>query len=213
MKTEWMAKESWWKTLDVDDRGIWTINDRRCAVGIVIFVTSGEKMVLIRKAEKPEYEFSGCFALPGGLVRGTTEEGFVKSLEHSLYDRVKRECGLTAYQLKNVEYLYDGPSPVSGYFAKGQQRSTMVLVARANTFSDYALKFGDTSVNQAVWCSFPPAWEQIAPANRLILARIFACRMSRADKRAAFVHIEDAVDKCNRLATEVGLRHVENPWL
>ena len=128
-----------------------------------------------------------------------------------MFARVQSECGLSADCLDDVE-LQPGPAPVTGYTARGKERRTMVLSARALAKAGAKLTGHDASVSLATWCRLPLAWDRVAPANRLILARVLADRISQREKPDAIKQIDDALVRCNAWAADVGLPSSDHPW-
>jgi len=197
----------------VSPEKIWTIQDGACAGGAVMLIRRDEKIVLVKKAERPGYEFSGQLAMPGGLIRAAEADDFEASFRRFLFERVKLECGLEARSLRAVKVLDFGCSPVSGYTAKGKERRTLVVAVEA-VAADAAVQLGssDGSVESASWYDLPPPWQRMAPANCLIVAAALAGRLSAEERAHAKAPIDAAFAQCKRWATDVGLTAAAHPF-
>jgi hypothetical protein len=205
--------EPWWRTLHLNEHDIWTLNGGPCAVGGVMLIenASRDKFVLVRKADTPGYTYRNLMTLPGGVVRGQPGETFSQSLKRSLLARVESECGLSPESLSDVAYL-PHPTPVTGYRSKDQDRRSIVLLARATAAPGSILESRDRTVSSAVWHEYPPRWDEIAPANALILAHACGDRISGLEKSAGRVAIDKALARCNNFSVEVGLPPLAHPW-
>lgn len=213
MDFQQIVQSDWAKTLEVNDKGIWTIQGGACAIGIVLFVTCDRSVVLVRKARKPGYEFSGKLTLPGGNVRTTGATHFVKDVVTSLHGRVRAECGLDPDSLTGVQLEDISFAPVTTYTSTsgGARRCALVLCARASaSFANLAPD--DPSVEAAFWQRAPYPWQELAPANRLHIARAVSTEMSDGEKNAQLHWIEDALTFCNDAAVKLGLPPAKHPW-
>src|SRR5438552_2008949 len=92
----------WYSELRPNAQGIWTIRNGECAIGVVLLAQHDRKIALIRKAPVEGYEFSGMYALPGGLIRQTENSTFFESFTRSMRDRARRECGLAQESVTKV---------------------------------------------------------------------------------------------------------------
>jgi ADP-ribose pyrophosphatase YjhB (NUDIX family) len=212
MDDKWISLQPWAMSLKLGDDGIWTVNYGACAIGVVLLAQLKARIIVIQKAAKAGYEFSGAFALPGGIVRGAMADTFEESLNRSLLRRAGLECGIEKGDLSETIFIHDGPWPVTSYTARGAKRFTMVLAVKASLARDVTLIGTDSSVERALWWQPPLPWKLLAPANRLILAHVFSRDISEAERSAAKVYIDEALRQCNGWAAEIGLPALASPW-
>lgn len=204
--------------LKLNEAGIWTIDGTVGLGCVVLLETSDGEILLIRKAHRPLYEFSGQLALPGGMVRssGTLEshEQMILDLEHTLYARLADEAGLTSSP--SVQ-LMEGLRPViTSYNAKGARRYTLVVAFNGLAKAKYPLQSRSSSVESPQWTP----WEQlasslgeVAPANRLILGAYLWRRMRSSQRETVRACLDEALNACGIWASDLGLVAPSAPWI
>src|ERR1700737_4683547 len=109
----------WYGELRPNPQGIWTIRNGECAIGVVLLAKHDDKIALVRKAPVEGYEFSGMYALPGGLIRQQENSTFLASLTRSMMHRAAQECGLAQESLTELRLENFGNPPVTEYTIKG----------------------------------------------------------------------------------------------
>jgi hypothetical protein len=192
-----------------NDSGIWTF-DGRIGFGVVILLeTSSGDLLLLKKASKSDYEFSGLFALPGGMIRAqqTADHDFPSDLERTIYDRLENEAGIFEHSLPHIAPAANTPL-VTSYTAKGSRRYTIVLPYLGQFKERANVESRSSSVQEPRWLHWReviPLLAQTAPANRLVIASYLWQRMDRTQRRDIAVSIDEAVQVCRGWACEVGL--------
>jgi hypothetical protein len=201
------------------DRFICTIDDSMWRVGAVLLATKDDAFAVVRKApvEAEDYEFSGLYVLPGGMVR-TCDLSDAKIRANapalalrSLRSRVRKEAGLEIAESCEDPASELGPI-VTSYRAKGQPRFTVVVAYRCSIESDLSLRTTDHSVDDVAWMKVPVAWARFAPANTMVIAHLLWPRLDESERRRARPHVEKAAGQCSAWATTLGLPRVPFPW-
>ena len=213
MDTSVIEALPWCADLSLNSANIWTVQQGRCAIGVVLLVESSASVALIRKARVKGYEFSDRLALPGGLVRGVCGPAFAPCFEQSIRARAEEEAGLTAEQLSELVIVAPEFAPVSRYTVKCVERFTAVFTVRANIKRPQPLVSADKSIQEAFFSPLPPKWEVLAPANRLILARAMRDHADDNVKTAARASVNEALAFCNDAAAIVNVPPVPDPWM
>lgn len=196
----------------VGSNGIWTICGEKCALGVVLYAEFESKITLVRKAHKNEYEFSGRYALPGGLVRHGSRNSFEQAARTSLLSRVASECGIVIKNEDDLIFLDFGPPPVTRYTVKGESRYTLVFCGKLSLENESSLEPSDRSIDKAIWCDVPPPWDKLAPANAVILSNIMWQKFNSGQREQAREHVVHAFDLCTTWAVELGLPKPNLPW-
>ena len=185
----------------------WRVGKSKANAGVVALLRSIDKFVGVQKAKRKGYEFSNLVSLPGGMISCSGNQEFEFDLQQSLFRRTSAEAGLASSQMKELSLPADQKPIVTSYFAKGQQRFT-VLFHAVSTITDTSFKprSSDSSVSSAGWqnCASPD-WEKFTPGNLLIIYKILEPELTADEKRMALPHVKTARKKCNHWAVGAGL--------
>lgn len=155
---------------DVGPRGIWRFSDTDCAVGAVVFAHHAGRVAVVRKAPVDGYEFSGRWALPGGIVRGENPGGMWDALQDSVKSRAFFEAGLQLKELSIPEGEWGSFYPITSYTVRGEKKFTAVVPVIATLDQNFALSPSDRSIDAAKWVSFVDLSSiTFAPANAVIV--------------------------------------------
>lgn len=187
-------------------------------LGAALFARNNDAFAAVRKAKVSDgkYEFTGLYALPGGMTRldPNREERSPSAqelLQGSLADRVSREAGLRRHQLSSLAYSELGPI-VTSYTAKGRKRFTLIAFATCEVDRTAELQTTDRSIDETSWMSIPPPWEQFAPGNRIALAHLLWNAIGPAACEQARLSVAEAADQCSEWAMSIGVEPVPAPW-
>ena len=177
-------------------------------LGTVLMACSKDRFVAVRKARKPHYDFSGLWAMPGGMVRS---QGAVleRDIEASLRTRAAAESGLAVESLKRAPGL--GPV-VTAYDVAGLRRYVVVVAYVSDFPQPMSLNTSDASVTDAIWSVVPPPWSEFAPANRLIVGHLLWGRLEPAECLSAQPALQAALAECTAAAREIGWPAPLPPW-
>lgn len=179
-------------------------------IGAVVLAQSSDRFAAVRKAPKPGYDFSGLWAMPGGMVRPNAASGdFERVVEDALCIRAASESGLAVSHLERASGL--GPV-VTSYDVAGTRRHVVVMAFVACLPQPVPLRVSDTSIADAVWSEIPPDWTAFAPANRLILGHLLWRSLDREQRRSAEAALFVALDQSTVAAREIGWPEPAPPW-
>jgi ADP-ribose pyrophosphatase YjhB (NUDIX family) len=193
--------------------GIWTAGTQhRFGLGVVLLLEQDDAVLLIRKAPKSGYEFSGLLALPGGMVRGKQGDSLAQAVHSSLASRLQAEAGVSLDALQLLPSLVSVPPPISSYTAKGRRRFTAVLGLRAEARGEIRPVAGDRSVDRAELWRPPLPWRQLAPANCLLLATQRWPRLDPAERSLAREPVRRSLERCQGWARQLDLPAPAPPW-
>jgi 8-oxo-dGTP pyrophosphatase MutT (NUDIX family) len=182
------------------------------AIGCVLLLHRDAEFVFIRKAPKPDYEFSGLWALPGGVVRTSSEpsadiepEALSALAAASLRARASAECGWDGREEELSLDLSVQPRMTS-YGASGARRHALVYAFAANAAPGFAPIASDRSVSEARWMDPNDLIGQLAPANCLIVFSRIRDRLLPNERAQWIPHVEAAFASSSAWAAEVGWR-------
>lgn len=182
---------------------------------LVILRRSPFEVLVVQKADVDDYEFSGMWSMPGGMVRCSWDSTLnidpLIMLEDSLAKRVHVECGLegvTGVQLSPIEIL---PPPVTCYTVKGTLRHTLVLPFLFTGPEPANFVAGDRSVRNPQWMCVVDALRVTAPANRLVLATLVWRYLTESERSRVTSNVDSAKQLCDLWAGEVGLPPTREP--
>lgn len=179
-------------------------------LGGVVFAENGDRFAAVRKAIKEGYEFSGFWALPGGMVRVWNPDISASSAAYiALTERFEAETGFSPGDLQSVKTL----GPVTTAYTVGNRRRHTVIFACTSVLGLAQRAFpNDKSVSEFAWLSLFPSFATVAPGNRLILGHILWPRMTKAQKDDARPLIAAALTQCADAAAEAGVKRPVAPW-
>lgn len=207
-----LGSVQWLRDVNLSSGGIWMVKAHKVAIGIVLLATWKDQITVVRKESVKGYEFSELLALPGGIIRGHDASSFVECLEQTVLLRAEDEAGLKAEDLSDLEVLAPNSVPVTRYTAKGAERFTAVLAARASLTKEVQLSSRRRSIHETFFASLPLDWKAFAPANRLILAAALVDRVGAEERAQNERVIDDAWAFCNGAAEAAGLPMSSHPW-
>lgn len=187
-------------------------------LGGVLLVRSGTRMAVVRKAaaDGGRYEFSGMRSFPGGMVRSanlpvTDGADVERLLFAAIRNRTLRETSLELSDKASFGICPFGPV-VTSYFAKGEQRYTVVVAASCDVATEEPLHADDPSVDSADWTDVVPKLSSFAPANCVVAAHLLWDRLGDEERALMTPVIQAAVDHCGRWAREIAFPAVVPPW-
>jgi len=193
--------------------GIWSVADGRVGLGVVALIASPQReLLLVRKAERPGYAFSGLWALPGGMVRTRHGDTWADALWEALRDRVQAEAGLAVDQVRDWRWIELHPPPTTSYHARGATRHTLVLGVAGQVDGATPPSGDDPSISERQWMSPVGRWRDLAPANCLIVASWCWPYLDEGQRREALPAVNDARAQCSGWAVEAGVAPVGEPW-
>lgn len=179
-------------------------------LGAILFATRDCQFVAVRKAFKDGYEFSGNWALPGGMVRAAgTVNDFPAHAMASVAERASAEASLAPGQLAVQPNL--GPV-VTSYTARSARRFTIVVCFQQALASDFAPSSSDQSIQIACLMPFTSALSEFAPANRLILGHLLWPHLSAREREVASAPVNFALTECLGYASAAGVAPPVGPW-
>lgn len=185
-----------------DDEAAWRL-------GGVVFTQKADRFAVVRKAERDDYEFSGLWALPGGMVRPMEGEASSAAMLRSTASRLTAEAGLSSEGLRLRTDL--GPIATS-YTVKGKRRFTLVASLSTISSDDAELRPADGSVCEADWADIKWGADVFAPANRILLAHQLWPVMDAACRQQWRPSVESALVDCTQWAEAIGLGAPAAPW-
>lgn len=199
-----------------DDGFVGLVGCASWALGAVAHVAVPGAVAMVRKAppRDGQYEFSGLWALPGGMVRvGERSAPDARSaLTRALHERVLEETSLDLTTCRHLGLARMLGPVVSSYTARGERRHTLIVVDCHERAARADLASSARSITEARWVDLPPAWGAIAPANRLIMAHLMWPSLTEAQRSEARPSVSQASADCSRWAAEVGLPAAPCPW-
>ncbi len=174
-------------------------------LGAVLLARRGERVLLVRKASRPGYAFSGMWALPGGRVRGGGV--LAEGLESTVRQRLAAEAGVV---LQGGLVALPGQPPLSRYVRDGRQHATLVLPLTGRVQGEPVAS--DDSITEARFVEPTGLWRQIAPANRVILGSALWGELDGIQRAAARGPLQSAWEDCAMWAAMLRLPPPPEPW-
>lgn len=179
-------------------------------VGGVVFARAGGRFLAVRKAPKEEYEFAGLWALPGGMIRGQSDdESFLSTSTRALSDRFAAETGVQPGPMMPAKFL--GPV-TTAYTVRGVRRYTVMTVFVSEPDDAQEPRSDDRSVSEAAWLKIFPDISTFAPGNRLILAHLLWPELDQTQRAEVRPLIMAAHAECAQAALEAGVASPAAPW-
>lgn len=176
------------------------------AVAVLRDPKSGN-ITLVRKAKAEGYEFSDQWVLPGGMLSALSSAdsaAALRCLRARLAERVEREAGFRA-DPADLLPLALGQPPITR-FHRGQDdiySAVIPFVLCATDLEATTTTASSTVESRALNSGFP--WEQMAPANALILAGLVWSELDDAERNVARPFLGRAADVCRTSAESIGL--------
>ncbi len=188
-----------------------------CGAVLLLREASGGRLLMVQKAPRDGYEFSESWVLPGGTLRSVDqedEEGMVEAGRRTVCERVALETGLSLEGSALQPVRSVDPPPVTCYTVKGKIRYTLVLPFTHEPLSSVprGLSPRCSSIQNLRWCDPASCWEEIAPANQLLLANLLWSEWTQEQRAHLQPALEEAREKCTRWAQEVGFEPPAMPF-
>jgi len=210
-------RDAWIGDLVASASGIVQRSDGRVAIGAVLLIenAAGESVV-VTKAPKPGYEFSGLDTLPGGMLRSTgagpiRQDNLRRIAFESLSMRASAEAGyLPESALAPIEL---NPPPTTSYNVGGARKHVIVLPYAITAPPGFHPVASDRSVTRARWVNPLEVVPNLAPANCLIVCKFIWPRLDAAAREKCRASIKKAFADCKRWAQEAGVPPVDMTWL
>ena len=178
-------------------------------LGGVVYARAGARFAAIQKTQKPGYEFSDLWALPGGMVRDFSAPEAEVSIAESVARRAAAEAGFAPTPVDLVHGL--GPVTTS-YTVDNAQKWTLVVAFECKMRSASSLQPSDHSVQAARWTESNRALTDFAPANQVIIGHLLWPEYDDIQRRAARDILEPPYAKCVDWANQAGVVPPAAPW-
>ncbi len=199
----------------VGEGGILTTPDG-VGLGAVLILrhAGGDGLLLVRKAYRPEYEWSDHWALPGGMLRDCdlpedhSQIDFHVLAAAALRRRLRAEAGIELAPGAKIEPAPPCPAPITRYTVHGAQRHVLVSAFALRGSVDVAPSASDASIAEVGWFggdAICERWGQIAPANRIILAHALWAELSEAERHQMEPGLRGALSQLAQWSGDRGL--------
>ena len=176
------------------------------SLGAVVLVQDAGRVLLVRKAAKAGYDFSGMWAMPGGRIRG--EGTLAEAIDRTMRLRFSAEAGLSLSG--GLVPLPVSPPPLSRYTVAGTVRNTLVLPLLGHAAGEPVTD--DASISEAIWADPMGMWRRIAPANRIILGAALWVEMDGLQRASARSALREAWEECAMWGAMLRLPPPPEPW-
>ncbi|PWE34993.1 hypothetical protein DD563_02785 [Pelagicola sp. LXJ1103] len=193
------------RAYSIDEKGIWRLSEVDCAIGVVVFAYFDDRVVIVRKAPVDGYEFSGKWALPGGLIRGGDASNFQAALSASVRRRAQNEANIVLGDLEIIDGKWGRDYPVTRYTVRGVKKYTVVIPVLASLTGDQNPFARDHSISEAKWVNLSKMGNlEFAPANTIIADRL--CERI-LEAKVTFRGLVDAERHCQANAWALNIVH------
>lgn len=154
---------------------------------------SSLEILCVRKASKPDYEFSGMWSMPGGMIRWQADSRttFPACCFWSMASRCRMEAGVDIVQESDLSLATD-LSAISSYTAKGARRFVRILPFQYLGPTPTGVVAGDASVSEVRWWRVEEVLPRMTPANALLLWAMVGDQWQTASSANA-TRVQDAV--------------------
>ncbi len=215
-----MEEQALWDTrLTPGGEGLLTVENTDLECGAVLFLRekSMGRVLMVQKAPRAGYRFSDLWVLPGGMIRAVDQKAEEASKEASretveesgsqfVQKRVERETGLTIERRALRALRNFWPPPVTRVEEKGRARYTLVLPFSHDPLPSAPMGLAPhgSSIQAVSWLDPVACWDEIAPANQIILANLLWAEWTEKQRGSVRPALEEAREQCTRWAQEVG---------
>src|SRR5579863_3584360 len=203
--------------VESDDYLIDSDTTGRVEVGCVIAASTirdgKQAYVLAKKSPKPGYIYSGMWVLPGGMtrIRQSTVDSDILAIR--AVERLQSEVNLSVPS-QALSPIHEVP-PVTEYRieATGKDCVVMVLAFALPTIPDLlaTARPSHHSVDAVRVADPLPLLHTVAPANRVILARLLWSQLTDFEQNSIKDTVREALDGGNTIAMRVGFQII-HPW-
>ncbi len=184
--------------------------DSAWRVGGVLFARSNNHFVAVRKEAKAGYQFSGLWAMPGGMVRVPLGAGpFAEAAVAALSNRFEAEAGIRPVTMTPARHL--GPV-VTTYTVNSVRRFTLITVFTTELDGAFEPRSADRSIAEARWFVSPPDLVDFAPANTLLLGHLLWDGLDDNQRESVRSLIAAALAECAEGARAAGVSPPAAPW-
>jgi len=174
-------------------------------LGVVLLVRDRGRVLMVKKAARSGYEFSGMWTLPGGRIRG--EGSLTEAMEDSIRRRVRAEAGV---EIDNPILPISMLPPLTRYTVAGVSCTTAILPLMAEVRGVPAVS--DASISEVAWRDLSGSWRWIAPANRVILGVALWDELDGFQRSAARSALKEAWEMCAMWSGLLQLPPPPEPW-
>ncbi len=218
-----MEEQSLWASpLIPGSEGRLIVKNTDLECGVVLFLREepGGRVLMVQKALRDGYEFSDLWVLPGGMIRvgNPAPDEVGATLEESgsrfVQIRLALETGLKLERQALRALRGFWPPPVTRYKAKGRTRYTLVLPFSHDPLPSAPMELAPhcSSIQALGWLDPVARWEEIAPANQIILANLLWTQWSQKQRARVRPALEATREQCTRWAQEVGFEPPALPF-
>jgi 8-oxo-dGTP pyrophosphatase MutT (NUDIX family) len=210
-------RNAWIGDLVASASGIVQRSDGRVAIGAVLLIENAAgEIVVVTKAPKPGYEFSGSDTLPGGMLRSACAgpirpDDLRRIAFESLSMRASAEAGYLPESAPAVIEL--NPPPTTSYTVGGARKHVVVLPYAITAPQGFHPVASDRSVTTARWVNPLEVIPNLAPANCIVVCKFIWPRLDAALRGKCRASIGNAAADCKRWAQEAGVPPVDMAWL
>lgn len=176
----------------------------------MLFARSEAWFASVQKASKQDYEFSGKWTLPGGMIRATSHP-------YTLRTGINEELGLRAYAEAGLKPRCAAPIAtlgpiVTSYTVADVRRFTLVAAFEQHLVSRPPLTSSDRSIQAARWMPCSADFWAFAPGNCVIIGHMLWPHLEIEHQKAARNPIVKAVETCADWSRQVGISPPPPPW-
>jgi len=213
------SDQAWCQGMRTGEGGTLTFGAGVVELGAVLVArrVDAPSVLLVQKAARAGYEWSGRWALPGGMLRGQDLHSVgVEDLEAlaraAMARRVAVEVGVPLHGVGSARPLGLIPPPVTHYHLKAKSCYVLVLPFVLEGVEALPTQSDDPSIATARWREPVEAWGELTPATSLILGHLLWRELGATGRASVEPLLRDALAVCRGWAAEVGLPPVPAPW-
>jgi hypothetical protein len=203
----------WLGDLAIGNDGIVRRIDGRVAIGAVLLIENDRgEIVVVTKASKTTYEFSGRDVVPGGLLRSAGEgridrDDLHRTTIESLSARVAAEANFLL-RVPPIPIDFD-PPPTTSYTHRDARQYVVVLPYAITAPLGFSPVAAHASVTTARWADPLTVVPNLAPANCLIVCAFIWPRLDATARDACRTALARAAADCQNWAREAGVPPVD----
>ena len=205
----------WFEPLSVAEDGIVVGRNKAFGIGtlLVLRCSTTKRILMGRKSFRVGFEGSNQFTFPGGMLRSTGVLDFDACLEHTLYERVIAETGISIRAIDNLVSLDDWPPIVGRYTIRGDQLvSSLILPFLGYVNDELQVSAQDPSVYSVAWYNPLEIMPEVTQTNALILAQILWSEWSKSQQEKVKAIVLPQFESVRANAEIVGAALPQSPW-